>query len=414
MARKDNKGRNLHTGEQQRKEDGIYLFRYTDMCGKRKTVYAGDLPELRQKEKQIQRDLDDNIVTDTIAKKITLNEMFERYLETLILADNTRVNYKKMWNNRVRNEIGNIKVVQLKSSNIKGFYTKLSKAGYSHSTIKLLHNMIYPALEMAVDDDIIRKNPAKKALSMDYGTEEKEKDALTLDQQDKLLKFIEESNVYNAYVPMITILLETALRCGELIGLTWEDVSIPEKMISVNHQLIYKDFGDGYKFHISSPKTSAGVRKIPLTEKAKKAFLEQKRINFMLERHCAEEVDGYKDFIFITKTNRVLMPSAVNNILYNIINAYNKKELSTAQNELRPPELIPKFSVHTLRHTACTNKARQNMNIKVLQAIMGHSNSNITLDVYNHLNNDIDIINEVKKCENGEKYSVPKAQKKVQ
>ena len=58
-TRKDSKGRGLHVGEQQRK-DGVYLYRYTDVTGKRQTVYAGDLPELRAKEKQIQKDLDDN------------------------------------------------------------------------------------------------------------------------------------------------------------------------------------------------------------------------------------------------------------------------------------------------------------------------------------------------------------------
>ena len=60
MARKDNKGRNLHTGESQRKIDGLYMYRYTDTrSGKRQTVYAGDLPELREKEKQIAKDMDD-------------------------------------------------------------------------------------------------------------------------------------------------------------------------------------------------------------------------------------------------------------------------------------------------------------------------------------------------------------------
>ena len=71
MARKDSKGRNLHTGESQR-NDGIYMYRYTDIrSGKRQTIYAGDLPELRVKEKQIAKDMDDNILTDGAAKNMT-------------------------------------------------------------------------------------------------------------------------------------------------------------------------------------------------------------------------------------------------------------------------------------------------------------------------------------------------------
>lgn len=399
MARKDNKGRNLHTGEQQRKEDGMYLFRYTDLAGKRQTVYANDLLKLREKEKQIQKDLDDNILTDTAYKKMTLNELFERYMNTKALANSTKGNYEKMWDNHVKNGLGKCKVVQLRSSHIKSFYMKLANAGYSHSTIKLLHTLIFPSLELAVEDDIIRKNPARKALLVEYGTEAKEKDILTLEQQEKLFQFLERSNVYNSYIPMLTVMTEVGLRCGELIGLTWEDVSVSDKMLSVNHQLIYKDYGDGYKFHISAPKTDAGVRQIPLTEKAVKAFTEQKKLNFMLCRRCVEEIDGYSDFIFLAKTNRPLMPSAVNNVLYNIVDAYNKEELVNAKKEHRKAELLPKISAHNLRHTACTNMARQGMNVKVLQYLMGHSDSSITLDVYNHLDNEADIRNEVMKCE---------------
>ena len=401
-SRKDNKGRNLHTGEQQRKSDGVYLFRYTDISGKRQTIYAGDLPELRLKEKQIQKDLDDSILTDTSVKKMTLNTLFERYMSTKALSDSTRTNYENMWNNRVKEEIGNYKVVQLRVSHIKSFYMKLAKAGYSHSTIKLLHTLILPSLELAVEDDIIRKNPARKALLAEYGTEAKEKDILTLEQQEKLFQFLERSNVYNSYIPMLTIMTEVGLRCGELIGLTWEDVSVSDKMLSVNHQLIYKDYGDGYKFHISAPKTDAGVRQIPLTEKAVKALTEQKKLNFMLCRRCTEEIDGYSDFIFLAKTNRPLMPSAVNNVLYNIVDAYNKEELANAKKEHRKAELLPKISAHNLRHTACTNMARQGMNVKVLQYLMGHSDSSITLDVYNHLDNEEDIRKEVAKCERKE------------
>lgn len=396
--RKDNKGRGLHTGEQQRK-DGIYLYRYTDVTGKRQTVYAGDLPELRIKEKQIQKDLDDNLLTDISVKKMTLNTLFERYMSMKSLTDATRFNHQRLWDNHVKDEIGNIKVIQLRPSHIKGFYKKLSEQDYSKSTIKLLHTLIFPALEMAVDDDIIRKNPARNAMSSEFGKEVKKKEVLTIEQQERMLHFMSESNTYNMYIPMFTVLFELGLRCGELIGLTWTDISFDEKTLSVNHQLIYKNYGDGCKFHISSPKTQAGIRNIPLTDKVVNALKEQKKINFMLGRFGKEEIEGYSDFVFIAKTGRPYMPSAVNNVIYNVIKAYNDKETVDAKRENREPVLIPKVSVHCFRHTACTNMARKEMNIKVVQYIMGHSDSSMTLDVYNHLNNESDVRKEVYKLE---------------
>ena len=354
-SRKDHKGRKLREGESWRK-DGRYSYRYTDIrSGKRLTVYAKDLPELREKEKQIAKDLEDNILTDGAIKKLTLNKLFERYMSTRELKESTRANYLKTWENRVKDEIGNIKVVQILPSHIKSFYSKLSKAGYAYSTIKFINNMIYPALEMAVDDDIIRKNPAKFSIS-DYGRQAEERIALTVLQQEKMLEFVKNNQVYNTYYPMLRIMLGTGVRCGELIGLTWEDVDVRTKAVSIDHQLIYKDLGDGYKFHISTPKTDSGIRTIPMT-------------------------------------------SAINNILYNIVDAYNKKEVQIAKTEHRNAELLPTVSAHIMRHTACTRMAEKRIDVKVLQYIMGHAHIDVTMDVYNHVSEMSRIESEITRLE---------------
>ncbi|MCR0328175.1 tyrosine-type recombinase/integrase [[Clostridium] innocuum] len=397
-SRKDHKGRKLREGESWR-SDGRYSYRYTDIrTGKRLTIYAQDLPELREKEKQIAKDMEDNILTDGAIKKMTLNTLFSRYMATRELADSTRTNYINIWNNRVKDEIGNIKVVQMLPSHVKAYYAKLSKAGYAYSTIKFIHNMLYPALEMAVDDDIIRKNPAKGSIS-DYGRPAEEREALTLSQQEKMLAFVQKHNVYNAYYPMLTIMIGTGLRCGELIGLTWKDIDTKARTVSIDHQLIYKNLGDGCRFHISTPKTESGVRTIPMTQDVLKAFEEQRKINFMLGKSKDVEVEGYKGFVFMAKTGRPLMPSAVNNVLYNIVDAYNKEEVKAAKKEHRKAELLPKISAHIMRHTACTRMAECRMDIKVLQYIMGHAHIDVTMEVYNHLGDRARIENEIAKLD---------------
>lgn len=397
-SRKDHKGRKLREGESWR-SDGRYSYRYTDIrTGKRLTVYAQDLPELREKEKQIAKDMEDNILTDGAIKKMTLNTLFSRYMATLELAESTRTNYTNIWKNRVKDEIGNIKVIQILPSHVKAYYAKLSKVGYAYSTIKFIHNMLYPALEMAVDDDIIRKNPAKGSIS-DYGRPAEKRTALTIPQQEKMLAFVQKHNVYNAYYPMLTIMIGTGLRCGELIGLTWKDIDTKARTVSIDHQLIYKNLGDGCRFHISTPKTDSGVRIIPMTQDVLKAFEEQRKINFMLGKGKDVEIDGYKGFVFMAKTGRPLMPSAVNNVLYNIVDAYNKTEVMSAKKEHRKAELLPKISAHIMRHTACTRMAECRMDIKVLQYIMGHAHIDVTMEVYNHLGDRARIESEIAKLD---------------
>lgn len=208
-----------------------------------------------------------------------------------------------MWDIHVKDEIGKMKVIAVRPSHVKTFYSRLSKLDYSRNTIKLLHDLLYPTFEMAVDDDIIRKNPCKMALK-DYGREPKVKKALTNEEQSRFLEFVRNSNVYNIYYPMFVIMIGTACRCGEIIGLTWADVEMKKKQLNIDHQLIYKNLGEGSKFYITSPKTDAGIRNIPMTNSVKKAFEKQREYQFMRAVDREYEIDGYKGFIFTSKNGR--------------------------------------------------------------------------------------------------------------
>lgn len=396
MARKDPRGRNLKEGESYR-SDGRYSYRYTDSrTGKRRNIYSYNLAELREKEKQIQRDIDEGILTDASARQMTVNDLFGRYMASKKLKDTTRINYVSTWNNHVRDELGNMRVVQVKLSHVKVFYAKLSREGYSRSTIKLINNLLYPSFEMAVDDDMIRKNPAKKAMD-DYGEPSKERTALTPAQQAKLLDFVRNSNVYKVYLPLLVVMIGTGCRCGELISLCWDDVNLKKNEISIRQQLVYKNYGDGCKFHDSTPKTEAGIRVIPMSNDVHWAFEEQKKLNIMRGIPRDVEVGGRIGFIFTSKTGRPMMPNALNNVLYNIVNAYNKLETETAKAEKRQEELMPRISAHSLRHTGCTRMAEMGLDMKCVQYVMGHANIGVTMEVYNHITEKARIEKEIAK-----------------
>lgn len=398
MARKDNKGRNLRNGETQR-ADGRYDYRYMDSrTGKRVTIYSMDLAELREMEKQLQREVDDGLVTTSDVKKLDVNTLFAQYLSLRKLEESTRANYLSMWKNHIRDDFGKMKVVQVRPSHVKAVYARMSRAGYSRSTIKVIHDMLYPVFGMAVEDDIIRKNPAKDTLR-DYGIDPKVKEALTMEQQEKMLRFAANSNVYNSYLPLLQVMIGTACRCGEIIGLTWQDVSMEKMEISINHQLTYRNYGDGCKFHVQSPKTDAGNRIIPMTAYVRKALLEQKKQQFMLGINRDVEIEGLKGFIFTGKYGNPMMPSAVNSVLYNIVDAYNKQEAAKVKKEHRKPEFLPRISAHILRHTGCTRMAECGVDPKVLQYIMGHSNIVVTMEVYNHITEKQRIEKEIRKMD---------------
>lgn len=332
------------------------------------------------------------------AKAIKVNELFELEMETKEIEEQTRMNYLTMWKQHVEDGIGQMNVVQVKVSHIKKLYSGMSKNGYSHSTIKLVHSLLYSTFELAVDDDLIRKNPCKKALG-NYGADAKERIALTSTDQIRFLDFVRRSKIYQIYYPMILIMLATACRCGEIIGLTWDNINSSKKEIMIDHQLIYKNLGDGCKFYIRPPKSDAGNRSIPITGTIEKAFQEQQEMQSLLGIDADYEVDNVRGFVFTSKNGRPLQPSAVNNALYNIVNAFNKEEASIAEEEKRDANFLPTISAHILRHTGCTRMAESGMDIKVLQYLMGHSDASITMNVYNHIADSKRVAEELKKME---------------
>ena len=255
--RKDNKGRVLQKGESQRK-DGMYVFQYKDVSGKRKSVYARDLSDLRKQEKQISKDLEDNI--NTVGAEKTLNEQFDMYMSLKIqISNSTRQNYIDLWNNNLRdNELGKKRLCDIRKSDILRFYNSLLERGLKYSTIKAFNCMISPCLELAVDDDVIRKNPSKGCLA-EFSRDAEERIALTVQEQEALLDFVQQSRVYSAYYPMIVFMIGTAVRCGEAIGLTWRDVDFRNREISINHQLIYKKSAGTYGYYADSPNNDSGV-----------------------------------------------------------------------------------------------------------------------------------------------------------
>lgn len=97
------------------------------------------------------------------------------------------------------------------------------------------------------------------------------------------------------------------------------------------------------------------------------------------------EIDVLSDFIFMSRSGRLMIPSSVKFILRDIVKTYNQEERERAKRERRKPEEIPHISAHILRYTACTRMVETDLDIKVVQYVMGHANISVNMDVYNHV-----------------------------
>ena len=385
MAKRyDPRHRLLRTGESER-ADGYYTYRWTSRSGKRNSVTAGTLEELREEEDEIQRDVSDGIRAD--AKNVTLNTLYDLWKELKVnLKHNTFSNYCYMYDQFVADNIGMLPVTKLKRSDIKAFYNMLADTrGLKIATIDNIHTVIHQILQLAVEDNYIRRNISDnllKELKSSHHYEDSHRRALTLPEQELFMEFLsKENSQYYHWLPIFTVMLGTGMRVGEITGLRWNDIDLKSGIIDVNHTLVYYKHRDenGCYFDIHSPKTKAGVRQIPMTEEVKNAFLLEKKMQDLAGIQSKVTIDGYHNFIFVNRFGNVQNQGTLNRALRRIIRDCNDKQLLKEKNN---PVLLPNFSCHSLRHTFTTRLVEAGVNIKVIQNLCGHSRSDVTLDIY--------------------------------
>lgn len=398
--RKDTKGRILRDGEIQ-KADGRYEYRYYDVNNCRRSIYSWRLTEtdvapegkrdcqsLREMERQLIRDVQDGLLTQ---QKVTLNSRWDDYINNKPeLKQSTRTNYRYMYDKYVRNEIGNMAMTSIKFTTMKKFFNHLlHDIGFKPNSVEIVHTILHPVFTIAMRDGLIRINPTDGImadLKRSNDWEKPKRHALTEEQQRAFMAFVETSKQYSHWNPLFACLLGTGCRVGEMLGLRWEDVLWKENVISINHNLIYRLQDSGkVEFHITTPKTRNGIRVIPMFQNVRRElqneYMRQEKTGF-----CKDEVDGYTGFIWQNRFGTVLGPHLVNRAIARIVEDHNAMEMETAKSENREPLIIPKFSVHQLRHTFCTRLCENETDLKLIQEIMGHADISTTMDVYNESN----------------------------
>ncbi len=386
-ARKDLRGRALRPGEIQRKDDQRYMYSYTDPLGRRKFIYANDLTELREKEQKLQRDQLDGLDLYA-AGRATVNDTFDRYMSTKYeLRESTRSGYLYNYDHFVRDNFGLKKLIDIKYSDVlQYYYYLLNEKGISISTLDSVHCLLHPTFELAVRDDIIRKNPSDgvmKEIAKKSGNNKGIRHALTIEQQRAFMDYMATHPVYYHWWPLFTVLLGTGCRIGECIGLRWQDLDFEKRVISVNHSIVYRYDSQrkDAKVCVSLPKTEAGIRTIPMLDIVKDAFEIEKEEQAQSGGN-KQVIDGMSGFVFCNRYGNVLNPQAINDTLRRIQRNYNSEEVLNAKKENREPVILPNFSCHHLRHTFATRLCETETNLKVIQSVMGHATVETTMDIY--------------------------------
>ena len=387
VKRRDKKNRVLRNGESQR-ADGRYAYKYIDSNGKPQFVYSWRLENtdkipqgkrddlcLRDKEKLIKKDKDDQIVPN--GGEMTVLELVKKYVNQKTgVRHNTEANYNFVINVIKKESFGSKRIDKVKLSDAKEWLIKMQrKDGRGYSSIHTIRGVVRLAFQMAVDDDLLRKNPFEFQLATVVVNDSVTREAITRKQERQFLDFVKNDKHFEKYYDGIYILFKTGLRISEFVGLTIDDIEFDKDRIKVDHQLQRKR---NMEYIIEDTKTPSGIRYVPMMDGVKECFrrIIENRKKPKIEPSVAD-ANGklYCGFLFLDKNNMPMVALHWEKYFQHIREKYNS--IYKVQ--------MPKVTPHVCRHTFCSNMAKSGMNPKTLQYIMGHSDIGVTLNTYTHV-----------------------------
>lgn len=336
-----------------------YFSASVTVDGKRIQKTFKTLKQAKTWRKEILRQIDEGLSFQ--GATYSLGAYLQDWLEgkRLTIKSHTYEQYHQVVKTHINPLLGNVKLKDIKTFQIEHFYLEKRKSGTSENTVYLIHRVLRGALRHAYLMGLITRNPISPIKS----PKPPKKEMKTYDdyQARNLLQAAEETDLE----ALLFVELATGLRIGEIIGLKWSDLDMEKGTLRVCRQ-VQRVKGVGLVF--SEPKSEKSRRMLILGPEAIKKIRKHAERQYQQKLFAGDRWEE-NDLIF---PNSIGKPKEHNRLLKDFKAIAKKAGL-------------PTIRFHDLRHSAATLMLQQEINPKIVQEILGHSDINLTLNTYSHV-----------------------------
>ncbi len=304
---------------------------------------------------------------DYQGSKTLLKNYLHDWLETsrIALRPKTADSYSRTMDKHIIPNLGEVPLKDLTPFQVEKFYAGLIENGVGIRTVRLVHSILHCALERAVFQLLLTRNPAAHTALPRY----KHGEMKVLDEGE-VNQFLLAA-IDSPYIGLYHLAVKTGMRKGELLGLKWSDLQWGSGRLNVQRQL--QDVR-GMGSFFQEPKTSSGRRTLMLGEGTIQTLREHCEFQ-QIQKELAGQRWHENDLIFPSKIGTPLNPS----------------NLRLDFNRVLERAGIPRVRFHDLRHTAASLMLNNGIPVLVVSKILGHSKPSITLDIYGHLYNEMQV-----------------------
>ncbi|MFL8798911.1 MULTISPECIES: tyrosine-type recombinase/integrase [unclassified Clostridioides] len=356
-------------GVRKRSNKWYYYFDLGIVDGKRKKVERVGGNTKKEAEKALREALNEYENSGIVFEEsnISVSDYLDFWYKEYVLLNckyNTQESYRINIEKHIKPKLGVYKVKALTPAILQSFINKKYKENYSQNTLQVLKNILHRSLKSAVYPyKHIRENPMQYVSipKTKTKTESNKVKTITLDEFNQILNIFPQDSFQRI---VLLIGFYTGMRRGEIIALTWDDIDLDNKTITVKHTLIKKKNGI---FELSQPKTESSCRTI---------FTGDTLIRILKEHKLHQKKMKLKYGEFYFDSNWVCTKENGQQV--------NTHTLDTIVKQIRGA-LNNDFHFHCLRHTHATLLLENGANIKDIQNRLGHSQLSTTMDTYSHV-----------------------------